>query len=59
MWGKNQYGQLGLGDNNSRNTPQLISNLNGIKWKSIVEVEKKYKQGRNLSHLINDSITSD
>ena len=26
---------------------------------SIVVVEKKYKQGRNLCHLINDSITSD
>src|SRR4029079_9096328 len=60
VWGLNNNGQLGLGDNYSRLTPQLVPKLNGIKWKSILqEVEKKYKQGRNLSHLINDSITSD
>ncbi len=47
-----------MGDCNNRLT-QLVPNLNGKKWKRIFEVEKKYKQGRNLSHLINDFITSD
>lgn len=27
MWGHNGYGQLGLGDNNLRNTPQPLTTL--------------------------------
>lgn len=31
VWGRNSYGQLGLGDKTNRNTPTLIPGLEGVK----------------------------
>ena len=34
-WGKNKLGQLGLGDNNHKNTPTAVTSLNEINVKEL------------------------